>query len=114
MQPAPTGHSGHGAVAWQLAQRLREVEWLVREQRRRTRHQPTADRWIRRGIAARPVEVRHLVRMRVHGDAPRLEKILQRADVIEVTVRENDRFGWRVTKPVTGGAADLRPCGRQS
>ena len=54
--------------------------------------QTAADRRVRRWIRSLTSHIREFVLMRIHRNAPRLEQMIDRADVIEMGVRQHDRL----------------------
>src|SRR3954467_8764703 len=106
VNPAPSREGRQSSVRRQFAYITADVDRVTRVQARHPRHHAATDRRIRRWIRAFAGRVWKFLAMSVNRYVPVAQQGIQRSDVIEVSVRQNDRVGWRVAEMTARPALD--------
>src|SRR5687767_10902137 len=90
MDPPPTRHGRHLVRVRQWDNAIAEIDAFLGKERREARHQAATYRRVWRRIVGMSGEKRQFERMSVYRHVPDREQRLQRAHVVEVTMRQDD------------------------
>ena len=91
--PLPAWQTGHRSTVAQPFESISDVNRPARIESRGEGQRAAADERVRRRIRRAPGQVRPLEGVREHRDIPRFYKGRQRADVIEMPMRQDDGGG---------------------
>ena len=93
VDPTPARHVGQAAIRRQRAQAAGDVDRLTWVEPGHQGHQAAADMRVRRRVGRAAVEIGMLQRMRIDRRVPAFGEFGQGADMIEMTVRQQDCRG---------------------
>src|SRR5687768_6959237 len=90
VDPSPARHPGNVMIRRQRDEALPEIDAFVRSRRPVPAEDAATHRGIGWWIVGGPCQERELGRVGVYGDVPDRQQRLQRPDMVEVTVRQDD------------------------
>jgi hypothetical protein len=104
--------AGDRSIGWQRFDSIRNIDaasWIHPGQ---PRHHATAHARVRREIIRAPGQERQFEFVRIHGHLPPAQQRFDRANMIEMAVREDNRFRRAIRSEPPGRVTQYRPCGK--